>query len=182
MSSRSTDARGENGRRSVCILVGGLLLAFLAALVSSRAAPSIADPAWKRLTFIDAQHPQAPTSPAGRAAHARVLMLWRADCGPCLIELKHMAALQAAAGPADLIAVALDDPHVAQAKLADLGLRPRRLWYALGSNAVVLNLLGGPPPRLPLSVAVDPRGDICARRTGLLGTDIVRQWVARCSS
>ena len=181
MNSPAADVRGESGRRLACSLVGGLLLAVLSAVPSSRAAPR-ADPVWKRLTFIEARSPPAPVSPAAPAAHARILMLWRADCGPCLIELKHMTALQAAVGSADLIAVALDDPRTAQAKLADLGVRPRRLWYALGSNADVLNLLGGSPPRLPLSVAVDPHGGVCGRRAGLLGIDLIRQWVARCSS
>jgi Redoxin len=134
------------------------------------------------LRLADAGRPATPMAAAALKGRPRVLVLWRADCGPCLLELGNLKALEAAARPRDLVLVALDSPDVARAKLKALKVQPRRLWYALDDNAKVLVALGGAPPRLPLAVAVDAQGRVCARRTGLLGTDIVRQWVLQCSS
>jgi thiol-disulfide isomerase/thioredoxin len=163
------------GRTLKAVVVAGLMLAF--ALGAARPSSGAGT-----LRFADSARPGMTLPPAAMKGRARVLVLWRADCGPCLLELENLKALEAAAGPADLVLVALDSPDVAQDKLRALGVKPRRLWYALDDNARVLTAMGGPPPRLPLAVALDRQGRICARRTGLLGTDIVKQWVSRCSS
>jgi hypothetical protein len=161
--------------------VHGLRLAVLgAALLLMAAAPAAGT--LDGLRFADAARPRLTLSPAALKGRPHVLLLWRSDCGPCLLELQHLRAFEDAAPPGALVLLALDPPERAQDKLQGMGVRPDRLWYALDDNARVLSALGGPPPRLPLTVAVDAGGRVCARRTGLLGTDIVKQWVAQCRS
>jgi hypothetical protein len=159
--------------------VGGLaaLLATAIAAVGAAAPPA----EWTALRFAEAARPGVVMTASALAERPRVLMLWRADCGPCLLELGNLKALEAGARPTDLVLVALDPPAVARDKLKAMGVTPVRQWYALGDNAAVLTALGGPPPRLPLAVAID-RGRICAKRIGLLGADIVKQWARTCSS
>jgi hypothetical protein len=96
--------------------------------------------------------------------------------------LKSIARYEAAAGRAELVSVSLGGPDATKAKLAQIGASPRRLWFALDRDADVLIALGGPPPRLPLAVAINALGRVCGRRAGLLGTETVKQWVAKCSS
>lgn len=122
-------------------------------------------------------------TPDGAASVGKptLLMLWRADCAPCLIELKNLASLEAAAGDARLLVVALDSPDVAKATLRRLGVQPRAAWRSLEAPDTVLLALNEPPARLPLTVALDGSGSICARRVGLLGTELVAQWVQQCS-
>lgn len=110
-----------------------------------------------------------------------IMSFWRADCGPCLVELGHLAALQAAAAPARWAAVSLDAPDVARAKLKAMGLAPRHAWALRDDPAATLVALGGAPPRLPLSVAFDAAGRICGHRSGLLGVDQVKDWARACS-
>lgn len=165
--------------RGALLLASALGLAALVVAASAGGAALAAD--WTALRFTDASGPGRILTPDALTERPRVLVLWRADCGPCLLELGNLKALEAGARPADLVLVALDPPAVARAKLKAMGVAPARQWYALDDNAAVLTALGGAPPRLPLAVAVD-RGRICAKRIGLLGTDIVKQWARTCSS
>lgn len=158
---------------------GSLTVLLATAIAGVSVAASTAD--WTALRFTDPARPNLVMTGSALAERPRVLMLWRADCGPCLLELGNLKALEAGARPVDLVLVALDPPAVARDKLKAMGVTPARQWYALDDNAAVLTALGGPPPRLPLAVAMD-RGRICAKRIGLLGTDIVKQWARTCSS
>lgn len=123
----------------------------------------------------------APGQAVATLGQPTIMSFWRADCGPCLVELGHLAALQAAAAPARWAAVSLDAPEVARAKLKALGLAPRHAWALRDDPAATLVALGGAPPRLPLSVAFDAAGRICGRRLGLLGVDQVKEWARSCS-
>jgi len=115
------------------------------------------------------------------AGHPAVLVVWRGDCGPCLIELLHIGDLQAAAAPAPLVMLAVDEPARIRQALQRYKARPREIWVADAPTRDVLVALNGEPPRLPLALALDRKGGICARHLGLLGTDRVKDWVRRCS-
>jgi hypothetical protein len=168
--------------------IAGLIagLALWAAGPAQPAATAGPRASWRALRFVDLAKPHEAFRAADLTGRTRILMLWRADCGPCLIELKALDRLQAAAHAADpraeLVVVAMNGAKDAAAKLRQLDARPERQWQALGPDAEVLVAFNGAPPRLPLSVAIDARGRLCARRAGLLGTDIVKQWVSQCSS
>ncbi|WP_329653360.1 hypothetical protein [Phenylobacterium sp.] len=109
-----------------------------------------------------------------------VLVFWRSDCAPCLIELRGLAGLQAAAAPAPLVTVALEEPAPAAQALRKMGVVPERAWLSRRDARQTLLAFGPAPARLPLSVALDSRGAVCAQHVGLLGTDRVRQWVKQC--
>lgn len=122
-----------------------------------------------------------PTALAPWGDQPTVLVFWRADCGPCLVELQGLARLEAAAAPLRLATVALDAPATASGKLKSLGLAPRLAWRLIDDPATTLTALGGPPPRLPLTVAFNARGEVCGRRVGLLGVNLVKSWAVSCS-
>ncbi|MDB5464818.1 MAG: thioredoxin-family protein [Phenylobacterium sp.] len=121
--------------------------------------------------------PRSLTALKGKPA---VLVFWRSDCAPCLIELRGLAGLQAAAAPAPLVTVALEGPASAAQALRKMDVSPERAWLSRTDARLTLLAFGPAPPRLPLSVALDSRGAVCARHVGLLGTDRVRQWVKQC--
>ncbi len=132
------------------------------------------------------------SDPAGKASFmagslkgkSRILMVWRADCAPCLVEFQSLGKFEraATANNMELIAVALGPPEDARSKLKELAIVPRTLWYALDPDNDVLVALNGTPPRMPVSVAISAEGILCAARTGFLGTDIIKQWAAQCPS
>lgn len=79
------------------------------------------------------------------------------------------------------VTLAIDPPDKARRGLAAAGL-PLASAYADGRNPrTVLADWGGPGAMLPLAVAVDRQGRICASKRGLLGTDQLRDWSRQCS-
>ena len=137
-----------------------------------------------------AQPPAASTLAGVRVQPAElassVVLFWRADCGPCLTELSDLASLKAAAAPMRVRPMVLDEAPgrvgpVARV-LSRAGLQPRDTLRADGDAAAVLTTYGGAPPRLPLAVAFDGEGRVCARRTGFLGYDHLRAWAVTCGS
>ena len=109
-----------------------------------------------------------------------VVLFWRADCGPCLIELGDLAALRAAARPLGLTPVGLQPAATLRPALARLRLRDGDSLLTPTDAASVLTRYGGAPPRLPLAVALAADGSVCARHTGFLGRDLVRRWAHTC--
>ena len=120
--------------------------------------------------------------PAASGAGMTVLAFWRTDCGPCLIELRSLATYAKAARPGRFLFVGLQDAAALDAARAKAHAPADDIVRAVGEPADILTQAGGAPPRLPLAIAVSSRGDVCARHVGLLGTDLVRQWVRDCGS
>ena len=177
---------------------------------------AVAGVAQPRLRELDLR--ELSGAPAALApGRARVVMFWRSDCGPCLLELRDLAGLRRES-PLPITPVALDrfapkwvpvrrlesapDPESrafvvrqpestwsekalgagpsARRALARLRLPARASLLARGDQAAILTRFGGPPPRLPLAVAFDAEGAVCARRTGLLGYDRLKAWARVC--
>jgi len=107
-------------------------------------------------------------------------MFWRADCAPCLAELRDARSYIEAASPERLFFVGLQGADALRRAAVKAGLPMERVLRANGPPAEILRALGGAPPRLPLAVALDPAGRICARHSGLLGTELVRRWEQLC--
>ena len=143
------------------------------------------------LAAASAAAPPAATTLDGRAVErsalsSSVLLFWRADCGPCLVELSDLAKLREAAAPLRVQPVVLDEapgrPGPVAEMLAKVGLTGGDTLRGVGDPAELLTSYGGAPPRLPLAVAFDAAGRVCGRRTGFLGYDHLRAWAAACGS
>lgn len=114
------------------------------------------------------------------ASGPAIVMFWRADCEPCLEELAVLDQLREAAAPLRLMLIGLDDPVRLRPVLERLGIEPVQVWQAPDDPAQILTDFGGYPPRLPLSVAFDSEGRLCARRTGKLAPGLAEEWRALC--
>lgn len=121
--------------------------------------------------------PLAERAPALRGPV--VVVLWATWCASCRAELARLDRIASAAGPLPVRTLAIDPPDAARARLlADR--RPLRGAYAdQRDKALVLADWGG--TALPLAVAIDAAGRVCGRRSGLLGTDQLKQWARACS-
>lgn len=125
------------------------------------------------LTLANAPSPLAADRPS-------VLVFWRSDCGPCLLEMADLVALQAAARPARVVPVGLQPPASLRPALARLHLADADSAWTRDDPTRLLVDLGGAPARLPLAVAFRADGTMCARHAGLLGRDRVHAWGRTC--
>ncbi len=112
--------------------------------------------------------------------HPIVLMFWRTDCAPCRLELGEFKALSQAAAPMAIQLVGLQAPEAVRQGLQAASLPADGSLWTAEDPGEVLRSYGGPPPRLPLAIALDAQGRICGRRTGLLGTDQLKAWSGAC--
>jgi hypothetical protein len=118
----------------------------------------------------------------GGTPRGAILAFWRADCAPCLLELRAARSYAAAARPARFLFVGLQDAPALATAARKADVPPEMLVHGIGSASVILTAYGGAPPRLPLAIALTPSGSLCARHGGLLGTDQVRVWARDCGA
>lgn len=135
-----------------------------------------------RLSLASLDTPTTTTTLAQLRGSARVVVFWRTDCAPCLIELPMLEQLQGKLGLGRIVLVGLDDGDAERRVLAQRAPDLHGAWAATGDAAAILTAFGGPPPRLPLAVAIDRSGRICARHHGLLGSERIESWIRQCSA
>jgi hypothetical protein len=149
--------------------------------ISLWAAPFVgaagANPAPLRLESLDGKAVRL-----GEMRHGAILAFWRADCAPCLLELRVARDYAAAARPARFLFVGLEGGPDLAAAARKSGAPPEMLVRGVGSASAILAAYGGAPPRLPLSVAFRRSGALCAHHGGLLGSDRVRNWARDCGA
>jgi hypothetical protein len=109
-----------------------------------------------------------------------VVVVWMESCAPCMEELRHLREIADRAPGWDFVTLALDAPETARAALP-VEAAFAKAWVAEGKPGDVLARLNPPLGALPMTIALSPRGRVCARRVGLLGSDIINGWTAQCS-
>lgn len=109
-----------------------------------------------------------------------MVVLWASWCASCKAEIARLPRLADAAAPLPIHTLAIDPPDLARRTLLERG-QPIAGAYADGrSPRAVLDAWGGPGAALPIAVALDRDGKVCGRKLGLLGTDQLKEWAAKC--
>jgi hypothetical protein len=161
-----------NIRRSLSFALG-----IAATAVSASGAVPGGGPGPLHLESLDGK-----TLAVGRTPGGTILAFWRADCAPCLLELRTARNYAAAARPARFLFVGLQDAPALTNAARKAGAPPEMLVRGVGSASAILTAYGGAPPRMPLAVAFTPSGSPCASHHGLLGTDRVHAWARECGT
>ena len=134
-----------------------------------------------QLVFSDLDRQGMATSFADLRGRPTAIVVWKASCGPCLDELSHLRDIASRAPHWRFVVLALDDADTAVRSLPRGAHGIGSAWIARDPPARVLATLNPTQPALPLTLAVDDHGNICARRVGLLGSDVLQVWSAQCS-
>lgn len=108
-----------------------------------------------------------------------VVVVWMESCAPCMEELRHLREIADRTPGWDFVTLALDAPADARAALP-VEATFAKAWVAEGKPADVLARLNPPLGALPMTIALSSRGRVCARRVGLLGSDIINGWTQQC--
>lgn len=122
----------------------------------------------------------APVRPDKLSPRPHAVVVWMESCAPCLDELRHLREISDRTPGWSYVTLALDAPDVARAALPAQAAFAAA-WVAEGKPAEVLALLNPGLAALPMTIALSPNGRVCARRVGLLGSDIINGWTAQCS-
>lgn len=109
-----------------------------------------------------------------------IVMLWATWCASCAGEIKRVPSLARAAAPMPFVTLAIDPADKARRGLAAAGLSTDGAFADARDPAAVLGGWGGAGAMLPLAVAIDRAGNVCATKRGLLGTDQLQAWKTRC--
>jgi len=108
-----------------------------------------------------------------------ILMFWATWCAPCRLELEALPELSAAARPIPIVVTPFDESNRTREALR--GLAPSRVGYpAIGAQALLNALIGG-AAGLPVNIAIDASGAICARKLGPLTIADAQDWTTRCA-
>ena len=122
----------------------------------------------------------AVSAVSARADLPTALMFWRADCPPCLVEVRNAAAyIRAAGGAGRVIFVGLQEEEPLRRAAERYALPPETFARADGDPETVLKAYGG-SAGLPQAVIVGASGQTCFHHEGLLGTDMLRQALKSC--
>lgn len=108
-----------------------------------------------------------------------VVVVWMESCAPCMEELRHLREIADRTPGWDFVTLALDAPEAARGALP-VEAAFAKAWVAEGKPGDVLARLNPPLGALPMTIALSPQGRVCARRVGLLGSDIINGWTAQC--
>lgn len=153
---------------SFALLLACLFVALPASVAASSDLPAI--------TELDTSKPvQVGALPAG--PHA--VVVWMVSCAPCLEELRHLREIADRTPGWRYVTLSLDAPDVARAALPPEAAFATA-WVAQGKTAAVLARLNPELAALPMTIAISGRGRVCARRVGLLGSDIINGWTDQC--
>ena len=113
--------------------------------------------------------------------HPAIVVLWAAWCVPCARELPLALRMATAGAPLPMVTLALDPPDKASARLDEMKLPKANAFAAPADPQTVLEKLGGRPAQLPLSLALDAKGEVCDTHHGLLGLEQLHAWAKTCS-
>ena len=121
----------------------------------------------------------APVRMDSLSPRPHVVVVWMAGCAPCMEELRHLREIADRTSGWEFVTLALDAPETARAALpAEAAFA--NAWVAEGKPGDVLARLNPPLGALPMTIALSSRGRVCARRVGLLGSDIINGWTQQC--
>lgn len=123
--------------------------------------------------------PVAATTPALHGP--AVVVLWASWCASCQAEVARLPHLARVAAPLPIVTIAIDPVDRARALLVKRGEPTANAYADDRAPRAVLDDWGGVGSALPIAVAIDRNGQVCGRKLGLLGTDQLREWAARCS-
>jgi len=121
----------------------------------------------------------APVRTDSLSPRPHVVVVWMESCAPCMEELRHLREIADRTPGWDFVTLALDGPDAARAALpAEAAFA--KAWVAEGKPGDVLARLNPALGALPMTIALSPQGRVCARRVGLLGSDVINGWTAQC--
>jgi thiol-disulfide isomerase/thioredoxin len=107
-----------------------------------------------------------------------ILLFWASWCAPCRAEVINIANLQRAAGDMRVIIVPVEPRSSWRGLLRSL--RPDQLLVPRGGGLALMQRLAGPQAALPVAIAIDANGRVCASQRRGLTVERASEWQRLC--
>jgi thiol-disulfide isomerase/thioredoxin len=107
-----------------------------------------------------------------------IILFWAAWCAPCRVEVQMLPELTRAADPTPVIVIPMETGRTTRELLG--AIRPDQLRFVPGGAYRLLGTLAGDTAGLPVSVAIDPAGAVCAVKQGAITVAEIGAWARKC--
>lgn len=108
-----------------------------------------------------------------------LVIFYSKDCAPCHVEIDMLPELKKAIGNNHIAVVSLTSPDKILAEEIN-GMGIQIIDASDQDTSALLSAFNDQHLALPFSMALDGKGTVCARRTGLLGLNIIKDWRKQC--
>lgn len=109
-----------------------------------------------------------------------VLLFWASWCAPCQAEVRDIAELERAAAPLRVVIIPIEPRRQWQPLLRSL--RPDQMYLPPEGGMTMLQRLTGGRAALPVSIAVDADGRICAIHYVGVTAALLERWRTICGN
>lgn len=109
-----------------------------------------------------------------------IVIFYSSDCAPCHLEMNMLPELMQAMEGGHIAVVSLTSPDKELVEKLN-GLDIQIIDASDQDASALLRAFNDQHLALPFSFAVDGKGTVCAKRVGLLGLNILKDWRKRCS-
>ena len=114
-----------------------------------------------------------------------IMSFWSPFCVPCLKETDLLIQTAKDHPELDVKIVSLQNKnqtirYFATKHKEDIRLKNIEILIAPDDSKTLLRKFGDKYALLPFSVAFKTQGEICARQSGILGTEIINNWIKSC--
>ena len=134
------------------------------------------------LAAVGAARAQAMRDAAGvdrELPKPAIILFWAPWCAPCRVETRNLGELTRAAGSTPVVVVPMDDDRRTRDALS--GVAPSRVLFARGGGYRLLRRWAPDASGLPVSIALNSVGGVCAAVAGALTIDDVRRLGIACA-
>jgi thiol-disulfide isomerase/thioredoxin len=108
-----------------------------------------------------------------------LVIFYRSDCAPCHVEINMLPELKHAAEHIHITVISLTSPDKVLAEKLK-GLDIQLVDASDRDTSALLRAFNDQQLALPFSFMLDKEGTVCARRAGLLGLNIIKDWRKQC--
>lgn len=126
-------------------------------------------------------YPQDKIVTLGHAQNAPVLVIfWRSDCAPCRIEQPILIEVARSHPQLHIALISLQDEAQTRNYFGTSPASNMAILIAQDNAKKILLSMGDTRAALPFSAYLNADGTICETHYGVLGTEIVNNWIEEC--
>lgn len=109
-----------------------------------------------------------------------LVIFYRKDCTPCHVEMNMLPELKHTIGHDHIVVVSLTPPDKSLVEKLK-GLNIQLIDASNQDTSALLRAFNDQRLALPFSFITNKKGNICARKAGLLGFNLIKDWRKKCS-